>query len=135
LKSRVLLSQEERDGGVVRRVRCVLEGDLGGPVKAMLGDADPAWIEQSVWAPEDTTWTWTILPEVAAGLISARGSLALHPDGEGTTRAVTGDVRVNVPFVGGRIEQTIVDGVKQSYDEEAERLSRWLDARAQQPAS
>jgi hypothetical protein len=52
--------------------------------------------------------------------------MALYSAGEDTTRVVSGDISVNVPIVGGRVEQAIVDGVWAVYNEEAERLARWL---------
>ncbi|MEA2509186.1 MAG: hypothetical protein QOG21_1268 [Actinomycetota bacterium] len=126
LKSRTVLSQEEREGSVVRRVRCVLDAKFAGPAKGILGAADPAWIEESTWLPEETSWRWTIVPEVAAALISAHGAMSLYPAGQDTTRVVSGEVSVNVPFIGGKVEQAIVDGIWNAYNEEAERLARWL---------
>jgi Protein of unknown function (DUF2505) len=126
LKSRTLLSQEEEGGTVVRKVRCVLDANFAGPAKAILGAADPAWVEESIWFPEETSWRWTIVPEVAASLISARGVMALSAAGENTTRVVSGDISVNVPFIGGKVEHAIVDGVRKVYNEEAERLADWL---------
>jgi Protein of unknown function (DUF2505) len=127
LKSRTLLSQDEVDGVVVRKVRCVLDASFAGPAKAILGNSDPAWIEESTWAPERMEWQWTIVPEVAASILSARGVMALSPDGEGTARKVAGDVDVNFPFIGGKVESAIVAGVTKVYDEEAERLALWLN--------
>jgi hypothetical protein len=126
LKSRTLLSQAEENGTVVRKVRCVLDADFAGPAKGILGAADPAWVEESIWSPEETSWRWTIVPEVAASLISAHGAMALHAAGNNTTRIVSGDISVNVPFIGGRVEQAILDGVSKVYNEEAERLAAWL---------
>jgi Protein of unknown function (DUF2505) len=126
LKSRTVLSQGEQGDNVVRKVRCVLDADFAGPAKGILGAADPAWIEESIWFPEETSWRWTIIPEVAASLISAQGAMVLYAAGEDTTRVVSGDISVNVPFIGGRVEQAIVDGVWKVYSEEAERLARWL---------
>jgi Protein of unknown function (DUF2505) len=126
LKSRTLLSQDPVDGVVVRKVRCVLDASFTGPAKAILGNSDPAWIEESTWAPDRMEWKWTIVPEVAASILSAHGVVALSPDGEGTSRKVAGDVTVTFPLIGGRVERAIVDGVTKVYDEEAERLTRWL---------
>jgi Protein of unknown function (DUF2505) len=126
LKSRTLLSQEQESGTVVRKVRCVLDADFAGPAKGILGAADPAWVEESIWVPQETSWKWTIVPEVAASLISAHGVMSLHAAGENTTRVVSGDISVNVPFIGGRVEHAIVDGVWKVYNEEAERLALWL---------
>ena len=37
-----------------------------------------------------------------------------------------GMVKVSVPLYGGKVEGWIVEGIEQAYDEEAERLERWL---------
>jgi Protein of unknown function (DUF2505) len=126
LKSRTLLSQEERDGRVVRKVRCVLDLEFAGPAKSILGSADPAWIEESVWFPEETAWKWEVIPEVAASILSASGALQLFTEGDATRRVVSGDVTVGVPFLGRAVERSIVEGVTKVYDEEAERLTAWL---------
>jgi hypothetical protein len=126
LKSRTLLSQEERAGQIVRSVRCVLDKTFAGPAKGILGSADPAWVEESIWFPAEMTWRWTVVPEVAASILSAKGAMALFPDGVATLRIVSGDVNVNIPFFGGNVAHAIVAGVSKVYDEEAERLTRWL---------
>jgi hypothetical protein len=109
----------------------VLDKTFAGPAKGILGSADPAWVEESIWFPEEMAWRWAVTPEVAASILSAKGEMALFRDGEGTRRTVSGDVKVNVPFFGGKVERSIVDGVTKVYDEEAERLTRWLaNARA-----
>lgn len=126
LKTRKLLAQEEVDGVVVRRVRCVLDATFAGPAGKILGSSDPAWVEESTWHPEDMEWKWKILPEVAATIISANGAMTLYADGDNTNRVVSGDAKVNVPFFGGGIEHAIVEGVTKVYEEEAGRLVLWL---------
>lgn len=126
LESRELLSQEEVAGGkVLRRVRCVLGIDLG-PARRFIGSSEPAWVEEATWDPSAQIWSWTILPEVGSDILSAHGDVALK-DGEGTTvRVVTGEVKIRVPLYGGRVEGWIVDGLRQGYDAEAQRLEAWL---------
>jgi Protein of unknown function (DUF2505) len=126
LKSRTLISQVEEGGIVVRKVRCVLNLEFAGPAKAILGSADPAWIEESTWFPQEMAWRWKVIPEVVANILSANGALQLIEEGEATSRLVSGDVRVRVPFVGKAVERSIVEGVTKVYDEEAERLTHWL---------
>ena len=126
LKSRKLLSQEERDGLVVRRVRCVLDVTFAGPAKAILGNSDPAWVEESTWFPDEMSWKWSVTPDVAANILSASGAMTLLPHGEATERVVSADVKVKFPFLGGAVEKSIVAGVTKVYDEEAERLTAWL---------
>jgi Protein of unknown function (DUF2505) len=133
LGAREVLSQEEQaDGVVVRRVRCVLGIDPG-PAKRFLGGGEPAWVESARWDPRARGWRWDIEPEVGASLLDAGGSVELESDGDDRTlRRVTGSVNVKVPVYGSKVERIIVDGLKSAYDDEARRLSKWV-ANSQSP--
>ena len=127
LRDRRLLAQEnQQDGKVVRNIRCVLDLHVSGMAKTVLGDADPAWVEESVWDPKTMTWSWKIKPEVAADLLSASGTTVVQSSGAGSARIVTGTIKVKVPLYGGKVEGWIADGVEAAYEEEAERLRSWL---------
>jgi hypothetical protein len=126
LAGREVLSQEEKDGLIVRRVRCILDIDVNGVVRKFIGDSDPAWIEVGTWNPEGSTWTWVIEPEAAADMLHADGRTELLPSERGTIRKVIGNVKVRVPLYGGKVEGWIVDGLERAYDEEAVRLEEWL---------
>lgn len=129
LKERRVLEQTERPGGVVvRRTRCVLGTDLGA-AKRFLGNAEPAWVEESTWDPDHLRWEWVILPEVAADLLSSRGTIELEDEGAGTVRRVNGKVEVKVPLYGGRVERVVVQGLERAYAEEADRLASWLETK------
>jgi hypothetical protein len=123
---RVLDQQPIDDGRVRRRVHCVVDMNISGPAKRILGDAAPSWVEEAVWYPDRTTWEWRILPEVGGDLLRAKGEIRLDGVGGGTERRVTGTVQVKVPFYGGKVEGWIVDGLRDAYAEEAKRLSAWL---------
>ena len=128
LKSREMLSQEERpDGTVVRRVRCVLDLHITGMAKNFVGDGEPAWVEESIWYPDRSQWEWVVHPEVADNLLKADGYISLSGNSDKTERIVHGTVKVSVPLYGGRVEGWIVDGLEHAYAEEAERLQAWLD--------
>jgi uncharacterized protein DUF2505 len=130
LADRRVLSQSERAGGKVRReTRCVLGIDLGS-ARRFLGSSDPAWIEDATWDPARSAWKWVIKPEVGGDILKASGETSVTPAGESgdkAVRRVTGSVQIRVPLYGSKVEGWIVDGLKQSYDEEAERLQAWLD--------
>jgi hypothetical protein len=127
LKERHLLSQkEESDGRVHRRVRCVPAVNLSGVAKSLLGNSDPAWIEEAIWHPEESRWEWVIHPEVGKELLDARGTIGIRDSNDRTKRTVAGKVKVKVPVYGGKVEGWIVDGIAKAYDEEAKRLAAWL---------
>lgn len=127
LSERKVLSQKKAAGGVVvRRVRCVLDVDVSGMARKLMGDGDPAWVEEATWHPDGSRWDWVIHPEVAGHLLSASGVIEVAGDGEVSTRRVAGKIKVNVPLYGGRVEGWIRDGIEAAYEEEAARLADWL---------
>jgi hypothetical protein len=130
LAERTVLSQEETpDGGVVRRTRCVLDVDVSGPARKLMGDGDPSWVEEARWDPAASRWDWVIHPEVAGHLLSASGMTEIAGDDARATRRVSGRIKVHVPLYGGKVEGWIKDGIEAAYDEEAERLAAWLGTR------
>ncbi len=127
LAERKVLSQEKgRDGVVVRRVRCVLDVDVSGVARKLMGEGDPAWVEEATWSPGESRWDWVIHPEVAGHLLSASGVVEVAGNARRSTRRVAGRIKVNVPFYGGRVEGWIRDGIEAAYEEEAVRLADWL---------
>jgi hypothetical protein len=128
LHDREVLSVEDGpDGGLVRKVRCVLALEVSGMARTMLGDSDPAWVQEEHWDRARMSCDWVIHPEVAAELLSASGTIQIANDAGGATRTVGGDVKVRVPLYGGKVEGWIVTGVSRAYDEEAELLGKWLE--------
>jgi Protein of unknown function (DUF2505) len=127
LSERTLLEQKVLDDGrVQRRIRCVLGTELPGAARRLLGDSDPAWIENAMWFPDEMRWEWTIEPEAAADLLESAGAIDLAGGKSRTLRTVSGRVKVKVPVFGGRVEGWIVDGLKRAYDEEANVLRTHL---------
>ena len=128
LRSRELLSQEEQpDGTIVRRTRCVLDLQVSGMAKSFIGDGDPAWVEEATWDPDSQRWRWIVIPEVAKEMLDAKGTIELTPRAAATDRTIEGDVKVRVPIYGSKVERWIVDGIEHAYAEEAERLEAWLE--------
>lgn len=128
LKSREVLSQEQRGNGtVVRRVRCVLDLHITGMAKNLIGDGEPAWVEESTWYPNRHQWEWVVQPELGENLLRANGYVSLKGGDDKTERVVHGEVKVSVPLYGGKVEGWIVDGLEHAYAEEAERLQVWLE--------
>lgn len=128
LAEREVLEQRERaDGTVARRIRCVLDIEISGAAKRFLGNGPPAWIEEATWHPEAMSWSWTIHPEVAAELLTARGSISIAEDGHAGLRVVSGLIKVGVPLYGSKVEGWILGGLESAYDDEANRLLEWLE--------
>ena len=127
LKERTVLSEEADGDGTLRRVRCVLDIEISGVARSMLGEADPAWVQVEHWDRERIHCDWTIEPEVGAELLSASGTIDVAAAGGGSSRSVSGEVKVRVPLYGGKVEGWIVTGVTRAYEEEARQIAAWLE--------
>ncbi|MFP5351288.1 MAG: DUF2505 domain-containing protein [Actinomycetota bacterium] len=123
----VLDQKENKDGTVDRRIRCVLDIDISGAAKRFIGDGPPSWIEEASWDPDAMEWSWTIHPEVAADLLTAKGTISIAADGHAGVRIVSGLVKVSVPLYGSKVEGWILSGLESAYDDEADRLAEWLE--------
>lgn len=126
LRRELLDQKAQANGDVMRRTRCVLDIEISGVAKNLMGEGDPAWVEEATWNEEAKLWRFTIDPEIAKELLEAKGTIQLSGNENGALRTVEGQVKVKVPFYGGKVEGWIVDGLKDAYDEEAERLRAWL---------
>jgi hypothetical protein len=60
---------------------------------------------------------------------SIAGTIALVPDGAGTTEVVELDVRVKVPIIGGKLEGLLADRIRHGMDVEHEVGRAWLEGR------
>lgn len=55
-----------------------------------------------------------------------KGSITLRPDGDGTVETVTGDLKVNIPLVGSKLEKLIADLLGDALTEEQRVGKAWL---------
>jgi uncharacterized protein YndB with AHSA1/START domain len=54
------------------------------------------------------------------------GTVTLRPDGDGTLETVTGDLKVNIPLVGGKIETLVADLLTEALQAEQRVGTTWL---------
>jgi hypothetical protein len=68
------------------------------------------------------------VPAQGASLMTASANIAVVADGDEAVRRVTGELRVRIPLLGGRVERAVIDGVEEHLDEEAEVVASALEA-------
>jgi hypothetical protein len=120
--------QERRDDGrsVTTRVRFRYTGALDAVALRVLRGAEIAWVQEVVLDRPALRATFAVVPDVHGDRLRCRGDYTLHADGDGTHRAISGELTVRVPLVAARAERMIVPGVVRRLDVEAERLGDWL---------
>jgi hypothetical protein len=120
------------DGGQVRqRVRYAFVGRLSPAVTAVVKPDKLTWVEDSTLDRTTHVTTFHILPDHYANLLQASGRITLQARGDGgTVRRTAGELRVRVAFVGRKVEQAIISGLREHAALEAEAVDRWLASAA-----
>ncbi|GAA1435391.1 DUF2505 domain-containing protein [Microlunatus lacustris] len=84
--------------------------------------------EQTVWgeAAADGARTGNLEMTVKGQPVSMKGQLALAPVGAGTVVELTGDLKVAIPLLGKKLEQSSAPAVLAGFSKQQEVGSRWL---------
>jgi uncharacterized protein YndB with AHSA1/START domain len=119
------------DGGVTVRVDRVLPAVVPDFVRKFVGETLRV-VQVDTWGPEqpDGSRAGTFDVEISGAPGTMRGTLALQSDGRaGTVQRFDGDVRISVPFVGGKIEKSATEAVLAAVAKEGEVGRSWLAER------
>jgi hypothetical protein len=104
-----VLIEPAADGGARVQVHRVMPAQVPDFVRRFVGESiSISHLEQ--WSPPGPTGVRTAAVNVTVKgqPASMTGSMVLSPAHEGSTELVTGEVKVGIPFLGGRIEPEIV---------------------------
>ncbi len=108
-----LLETVEGDEVTERRIRYRFAGDLNSAVRAVVDPARLTWVEESRTHRGDRLTEWVIHPDHYADKLKGRGEFRITPTSAGCRRVATGEVKVNVFLVGGKVEGAIVSGMRE----------------------
>ena len=112
-----------------QRIRYHFTAPLSGAVTRVVDPAKLTWVDDATYDLTSHTSRHRILPDNYADRLQATYDVTLEALGDSTRRLVTGELTVHVPLVGGRVERTIVDGLEEHANAEAELLGRWIAER------
>lgn len=114
LGSPELLEHDRDDHTVRRRIRYRFAGELNSAVRAVVDPEKLTWVEESTTRLADLHTTWRIRPDHYADKLASSGDFRIEPLGEGRCRrAATGEVKVKVFLVGGKVESAIISGMEE----------------------
>jgi hypothetical protein len=118
-----------RDGDqALTRLRWKLNVDLPGEASRFIDPDDVAWVEETSWDLSAATATVAFVPAQGASLLHASATVAVIAEDDEVVRRVTGDLRVRIPLLGGRVERAVVDGVGDHLTEEADVVATKLES-------
>jgi hypothetical protein len=114
------------DGAIVRMAR-VLPAEVPDFVKKFVGETLEV-VQTEHWGGADASGgrTGSISVEVTGQPAGMEGVRRLEATAAGTHDSVHGEVRVRIPFFGGRIEPEIAAAIQAAIRKEAEMARRWL---------
>jgi hypothetical protein len=119
--------ENERDGDRAhQRVRYRFTAELSGAVTRVIDPGKLTWVDEANYDLSSHTSRHRILPDNYADRLQASYDVSLEPLGDSTRRVATGELKVRVPLVGGRVERAIVSGLEEHAAAEAELLGRWV---------
>ncbi len=106
---------QRRDGDVVHQdVRFLFRAELSRSVTRVVDPALMTWIERSVCDLIRHETTCEILPDHYAGLLTGRYRSAVLDQGLGSRRVISGELKVKMPLIGGKVEGAIIGGLKEN---------------------
>ncbi|MFT4975693.1 MAG: hypothetical protein ACI8S6_001580 [Myxococcota bacterium] len=123
-----ILSEETLpDGRQLRRTRVTLGRDLPSVAANLLGAPRLSYILEERTDDAKRQVEWKVIVDRISNKVKAEGSFGLVPLTETTCqRVVSGEIKVSVPLVGGRIEKGIGAELTKSYETTAEFARKWL---------
>lgn len=122
----VVLKKEERNGILVEKIRTTSRKELPGLIRSAVG-ADRMVYDQEMESDLNKYSTaWKVIPAFASDKVMCSGTSRVQPTADGCERVVTGELKVSVPLVGGKIEQAIVAELENSYGKTADVIHKWI---------
>jgi hypothetical protein len=116
------------DGQIV--VHMVFAGTLNAIGRRVVGNQPIEWDQTITIDRAQHTGTLTLASRVRVN-VTAEAALRFEAlAGDGTRQTLSGEMKVHIPLVGGKVESALGPGVRKSFDEEAASLRTWLTSRA-----
>ena len=118
---------QERDGDVVRQdVRYLFVAELSSAVTRVVDPKKLTWVERSVCDLAAHRTECEIRPDNYGGLLAGRYDAVIVATDGGARRTLTGDVKVKMPLVGGKVERAIVGGLEENAAAQTTLLETFL---------
>ncbi len=122
------LVSQSSEGNVVKiALRYRYVGDLPGGASRFVKADKISWVQDSRFDLDAGTQAIAIRPDNYADRFQAGADATFTAQGDGSRRQVTGEVKIRLPLVGGKVERAIVDGLVEHLQEEAKAVEALLE--------
>ncbi len=125
--TRTVVEDRQTADGPRRSVRFEPEATLPAAAQRALGTKKLVYLQEQRWRERDLSMKWRVVVEALPDRVRCSGDFKVSPRAGGECeRRVTGEVVVNIPLLGARIERRIVDELKDSYGRTADVTRSWI---------
>jgi hypothetical protein len=122
LKSRKIVETKEdaAKGTKFWRFRCEADYKMSEAARKVIGDK-LGWFEESTFDAKEHRIDFKVTPDVLAGRYRSEGEqLFIERDDGQMDRVMTVEITISIPIVGGMVEKTIAERLKETYAVEYE---------------
>lgn len=127
LKMRSYTVLERKDEGNVVRRSIKLDPEMNVPSWASGVIKDTGYTEHDVYYKDRSSMDVRVEPTMMKDRFSLSAVFKVTPLGPGRCRReFTGEAKVSVPLLGGKIEKMLVEQMKTGYDQAAEVTRDWI---------
>lgn len=115
--TRELLEEKDVGGKKHLRYRFTPKKTLPAPIAALAKTDRLIYEQENTFDRASGLLTWKVRPSVVPDKVTAEGTFRVTPRAAGgCERVVEGTIEVRVSFIGGKIEEAIVNDVKGAYE-------------------
>ena len=117
-----LLSSEEKDGKTFNRILVSVNESLPSFAAKFIGASNLSYEQHETVDNSTMINEWKIIVPKIGSKVKATGSFTIRSEGSSCVRLVEGEVKVSIPFIGGKIEKLIAKQLGQSQGDIAKLL-------------
>jgi uncharacterized protein DUF2505 len=126
VKERKVLQHDEDDEKIRFSLRIMPKRDLPGVIKKIVG-GDLGYTEISTYWKQKSLIDVRIEPTLLKERTKLNATYTVKPIGPGRIRLTfEGDIHVDLPLVGRKVEATVLEDLKRTYDVVAQVTAEWL---------
>ncbi len=121
-----LLGEEKKSAGPEYRIRLTSAEPIPAIAKKFVGE-HLSYVETRTWNKSACSNQWVIIPEVKGASVEAKGTTEIVADGHGCVRRTKGKVTVNLPLVGKKIEEMVLQSITDTFKKNAAYCRDYLE--------
>lgn len=120
-----MLEQASKAEGRLYKIRLTSAEAIPAIAKKFVGE-HLTYVETRQWKTATNSNTWSIVPEVKGATVEAKGTTDIIADGNGCIRITKGTISVNLPLIGKKIEEMVLQNITETFKRNAEYCRKHL---------